>query len=306
MGIAYGRSRLTGQLSDPLPRSPGRPSRIRASVISVALVLLPAAIVGARGPGGDRWRSGDIVIGAVIGLVVVVFWAYETDPVRSDAGLPREPRLAVPVSPIPNYLTGGRPPPLSRRDLGGWLRWLEPVATVVVPAPIAAGQIGVALRRGPMRLADIPCAALGSPAGILPAVQRRDRNRPPLVGASLVDLRPISVASDPTIGDPADDGSLAFGVGSGHSMPLAAPSGPGRSPVSRRGVVVAPLVVLAGMSLVYLLNSHAFDVARWRAGDDPRCRTEPHPSQWTRGMNGWGPTPPDSPTSPSGQLAARD
>ena len=255
--IAYGRSRLSGQLSDPLPHL-GPIPRIRASLISIAFVLLaPAvlAIVTAR----RSWRAGDVAIGVGVGLFVVAFWAYEVvrfEPVQAILD-----NLTSPSGvPAPDYLAGGRP--ILFPDPIWWaVNGLALLAMVVVPAAIA-GVSGVALRRGPTRPATL-VRRLGSPEGILVlfivstatglawlALRWSIYDRylwvlvPPLATLLMVPLQR----------DPATAGGVD-----------AAPRSV--STAWRRASVGAPVVVLSIMSLAYLLNSVAFDAARWRAGE---------------------------------------
>ena len=256
------RTSLSGGLSD-LQTGDNGSWRLLLVASTLSLVLLPAAVVG-----WARWRDRihrvDTLVGMGVGVLLI---AGRLGDLATTGRLPQvllDVNITQFGAPAEIYLTGGRPV-LFPDPLWTVVSALALVATVVVPA-IGAGILGWYLRRGLKRpVAILP--ALASPAGVLAIFLAGttlglvwfgfnlwiyDRYFwvlvPPL--AALLMFRPE-----------LPEGAMA-------PTPAAAALPARRSSAPLAGVAGLLVVVLGAMSLVFLLNSAAFDAARWRAGQE--------------------------------------
>ena len=255
VAIHLWRASLPGQLP---PVGPGYGSFAASTLAfsSVAFVVAPAALVGAI-----KWREHlrrfDLFVGLEVGAILVVArllqWAREgsmppitLNNVASQWGVPAR-----------DYLVGGRPL-LFTDALWMAVNSLALVASVIV-LTVGAGIMGAHLRRCDRSWRAF-VARIGSPAGILVLFVAAvafglvafglsrpifDRYFWPLVP-------PLAVLF---LYLPRDDETLAP-IRSDH-----------RGNLVLAGTATVVTAVLATMSGVYLLNSHAFDAARWSAGN---------------------------------------
>ena len=246
---------LDGQLP---PVGPGFGSLSNAvlSLSSVAFVVAPAALVGAI-----RWRRHlrrfDLFVGAAVGggLAAGRLLQWVTSPSFPDWFLGN---LASSWgAPARSYLVGGRP------NLFGEARWTAinavALAAMVVVLAVGAAILGAHLRRtrgSPKLMAS----RLGKPVGI-------------------VVLFTLAVAAGLTLY------SLTRPVFDRYYWPLVPPLAtlflfvpadlrgnrpPWMASSTTRLLGVSAVMisaVLATLSITYLLTSNAFDVARWRAGE---------------------------------------
>jgi hypothetical protein len=222
---------------------------------SLCLVLLPAALVSAS-RWRHRWSRTDLLIGANIGAVAFAVRLLSSDGIGAMVQVTLPNLASQWGSPARSYLIGGRP--LLFGDLA-WLliQGLALVATVTV-STVGAGVVGAYLRRNARSFRTL-AASLGSPVGLLVAYSCAVT-----IGLAVYGMR-----------WPLYDRYLWALV-----LPLAAlllyspqrqaprtPAGGQR----RKAAAVVPVVAVASFSavvaLTFMLNSFAFDAARWRAGE---------------------------------------
>jgi hypothetical protein len=249
------RSTLAGVIDDA-PFTPGSIQRLIPALSTVAFVTSPAAILAwSRWRG--RWRRIDLIIGAELGLAIVLEPLVTLLLNRSVPGVLLKNLTTQWGTPGPEFLIGGRP--LLFSD-SAWLAInVVAIAAVVVTTTVCAGIAGVLLRRWRHSPGTL-IRQIGSPAGVLLAFT-------------------VSVGG----------GLFLYGLGFhlydrylwAVAVPLAAlllyvpdapqaeqPTTVGRDRKTAR-MVTAGLFggTLGVLSLLLLLNSHAFDAARWRAGE---------------------------------------
>jgi Dolichyl-phosphate-mannose-protein mannosyltransferase len=271
VAIYYVRSRLPSQLGVTVhPLSDYFSDRVARGVSSLAFVLLPAAVVAAA-TWWRHWRLPDAAVGLVLGSYLVhervadlvatgVMPPVLLDNLASQWGTPYE------------YATLGGIRPVLFSDIA-WsaINGLALVATILVFA-VAAGILGFHVRKT-MRAPRAVPARLASPAGIVlmfvvatvlglivfgligniydryfwPVVPTLAALMliPPLVEERVVDVHQTTV----------EDGDERR---SGVARPIDA------IPTI---TALTLIVLLGGIGLSFLLNSAAFDSARWRAGE---------------------------------------
>ena len=225
------------------------------AVSSMSLVLLPAALIGGMS-WRHHWRRRDVVIGAELGLLLVgirlVQWFRDGVMPPVLLGNPASPWGAPGIS----YLIGGRP--LLFGELAWAMLGLLALAATVIVLAVGAGIVGAYLRRchGSLRAM---IKQLGSPIGPLMlfplgvvvglTIYGRqfalfERYYWPLVVplATLLMYRPRCHSP------------LAAGAAFHWKLALAAS-------------ITALYAVISIVSLIFMVNSFAFDSARWHAGE---------------------------------------
>jgi hypothetical protein len=243
--------------------------RAARAVSSLAFVLLPAAIVAAA-IWWRHWRLPDVAMGAVLGSYLVherVFDLATTGvvpPVLLD-NLPSQ--WGTPYQ----YMTFGIRPLLFSDMAWSAINGLALIATIVVFA-VGAGVLGFHVRRALRAPRSIPIR-LASPAGIVLMFSVAtalglivywligsifDRYLWPLVPtlAGLMLMRPLGQERGVEFDQPSVE--IHSGRPSGGARPV------GVIPVV---TTAALILVLGGMGLSLMLNSDAFDSARWSAGE---------------------------------------
>jgi hypothetical protein len=222
---------------------------------SVSLVLLPAAVIGAMGWRHD-WKRRDVAIGAELGLLVVgirvLRWFY-------DGGVP--PGFmwggvaSVWGAPPPWYAIGGKP--LLFSELAWAVVGVLVLLGTVVVAAVGTGIAGAHFRRsGSLRALT---NRLGSPIGLLVLFSITG-----LGGLTLYGLRfpvfdryywpLVPVAATLFLYSPRRLGSQTVMTGAQWRRSFA-------------GLITAVFSVPAILSVILMLNSLAFDSARWRGGE---------------------------------------
>jgi hypothetical protein len=252
VGLYVWRATLPGQLGDVVPRQDLTDG---LSIASVAFVALPAAIVGAARWRG-HWRWSDVTVGALVGLILVGIVLIEWD------GKPTFPQVLLENLtsqwgvPAQGYLIGGRP--ILIPDPAWTAVNLLALGSTVLVLAIGAGVAGAHIRRCGLSISRLGRCLASAPAILLLFVVAI------VIGLTAFGLRwlifdryfwpIIPPLATLFLYVPADL--------------LAQRSGA----TSRSRALVAPVsaglfaAVLVAMSVMYLANSHAFDVARWRGG----------------------------------------
>ena len=255
IAIHLWRSTLTGQLP---PVGPGHayPAALKQALSSVAFVVAPAAIIGGI-RWHQHWRRIDVVIGAEVGVVLAVGQVVQW---YMDGSVPRM-ILDIQASqwgvPTRGHL-GGERPLLFTDAVWAAVNGLALVATVVVLA-IGTGIAGAHLRRTRGSL-DVLLNRLGSGAGILVLFLLA-------VTAGFVAFslsRPIFDRYFWPLVPPVS-ALFLYLPRDLHAKRLLLPTR--RATKVLAGSATAIGAVLAIISLVFMLNSNAFDAARWRAGE---------------------------------------
>jgi 4-amino-4-deoxy-L-arabinose transferase-like glycosyltransferase len=254
-GLYLWRSTLSGQLGEVAPHSAALASVLLAPG-NVAFVLAPAAIIAAA-RWHQHWRRFDVIVGAEIGLAIVGFRAIQWLQTGSMPKVFIDNLMAQWGSPQRGYMVGGRP-----------LLFPDPVwvgisvlvlAAIVVTFGIGAGIAGVHLRRWGGSVAGL-MTRIGSPQGVLFLFTLGT-----VAGFSLYALRyaffdrylwPIT----PPLA------TLLLYVPSNVEVRSRALASRGRRWSPWLTATVA-LALLGTMAVIYLFNSSAFDIGRWRAGD---------------------------------------
>jgi Dolichyl-phosphate-mannose-protein mannosyltransferase len=268
--IYYVGSRLANQLGVSVhPLSDNNSDRVARAVSSLAFVLLPAAVVAAAS-WWRHWRLPDAAVGLVLGSylvherVVDLVTTGVTPPVLLD-------NLASQWGTPYEYATLGGIRPVLFSDIA-WsaINDLALVATIIVFA-VGAGILGFHVRRALRAPRAVP-ARLASPAGIVLMfavatvlglivfgliVNIFDRYLWPVVPmlAALMLIPPLAQGrSLDLIERSVEDGERRKRVGGSiRAIPLI--------------TVSALILLLGGIGLSFLLNSAAFDRARWSAGE---------------------------------------
>ena len=255
VGIHVWRSTLPGQLP---PVGPGFGSFSQSMQVfsSIAFVIAPAALVGAI-KWRDHLRRIDLLIGLEVGSILAVARLLQW---VSDGSMP--PIILENLAsqwgvPARLYVVGGRPPLFTDAEWAA-VNGLALVATVVVLA-LGAGIAGAHLRRCDKSL-RVLVSRVGSPAGLL--VLFALAVTAGLVGFGL--SRPIFDRYFWPLVPPVAALFLY--------LPSDLKANRSLLPTRRAtrvlaGSATAIGAVLASISLVFLLNSNAFDAGRWRAGE---------------------------------------
>jgi hypothetical protein len=242
-------------------------NRVRLVVSSIAFVILPATVITAA-RWWRRWHPFDVVIGLVIALALQSDRLFELVSTRTMPQFLLDNLMTQWGTPGPYVLAGGRPP-LFADDVWSALNGLAFVATFVLLGA-GTGIVGALLRAGPIRR-TIGGLRSGSPLALLMMFASSTALGLVLYGlvGTMIDryvwpiIPPIAALL------------LAARPPSKRAERFVGPDAPGEVPPTARGS--RPLVatfgagacagVLAVMSLMFLLNSAAFDGARWRAGE---------------------------------------
>ena len=269
LAIAEWRSLLPGQLG-PLPRSGLAGELVPLGISSVALVLMPAAVISVA-TWWRRWRVLDLAIGICVGFFLV------GDRVQALVTTGAMPRVLLGViatrwgTPWVDYLAGDRPV-LFPDAIWAALNGLALVATVFVVGTGSA--ILLAHLRNVWRRPDSIRSLLRSPLGLLAIYtggvaaglaafglygwSLQDRYCWPLAPA----LAALMLSKPATLLGPTNVRASVEGYRPSGRLSF------GRAGVAGIGAATAlALAILGAMSLAYLLNSDAFDAARWRAGE---------------------------------------
>ena len=270
VAIYYVRSRLPNQTGVTVhPISDYSSDRVARAVSSLAFVLLPAAVVAAA-TWWRRWRLPDVAVGALLGSYLVhqriidLVATGVVPPVLLD-------NLATQWGTPIQYMTFGSRPVLFSDIAWSAINGLALIATIVLVA-VGAGVFGFHVRRALRAPRSIP-VRLASPAGILLMFSVAtamglivfgligtifDRYLWPLVPtlASLMLMRPLGqqrgVDFRESVVDEVD------GQRSGVARPIG---------VIPAVTAAALILLLGGMGLSLMLNSAAFDPARWSAAE---------------------------------------
>jgi hypothetical protein len=261
------RSSLTGNYSGFAPSSAGA-YRLPLAASSVALVLLPAAVVGL-----SRWRQRLRLLDVVLGIGIGVFLV--SGPVTGLIDTGRLPQVLLDVNmtqwgaPAQFYLTGGRPI-LFPDPIWTALSSLALVATVIV-AGVGGGIVGAYIRHGLARPASM-LSRLASPAGLLVIFVAGTAAGMTWFGFRWWIYDRYFWSLVPPLA------ALLLYVPPGFRAPRIVGAAPDERPKRRtdaglpvRAALTATaallVIVLGAASVAYLLNSAAFDAARWRAGE---------------------------------------
>jgi len=269
VAIYYLGSRLANQFGASVhPLSDWSSDRVARAVSSLAFVLLPAAVVAAA-TWWRRWRLLDVAVGALLGSSLVheriidLVATGVMPPVLLD-------NLATQWGTPLQYMTFGSRPVLFSDLAWSAINGLALVATIAVFA-VGAGILGFHVRRALRAPRAVP-ARLASPAGIVLMfavatvlglivfgliVNIFDRYLWPVVPmlAALMLIPPLAQGrSLDLIERSVEDGERRTRVGrSIRAIPMITMS--------------ALILLLGGIGLSFLLNSAAFDRARWSAGE---------------------------------------
>jgi hypothetical protein len=255
VGIHLWRTSLPGQLP-ALGPGYGAPFLSVQAMYSVALVVAPAALIGAI-----RWRPYlrrlHVVIGLEIGVILA--GAHVLRYLRDGGGMPRVilDNLFSPRGNPTSTLESGGLPLLFPEAVWSAVNGLALVTALAVFS-VGVGIAGVHWRRTGRSLEGI-ASRLGSPLGIVllfsvlvmggllafslsrPVYDRYFWPLVPPVAVLFLYLPGDMGAPDPSKSDPRVDRLL-------------------------RGSATFVTFVLAGLAGILLLNSHALDAARWAAG----------------------------------------
>lgn len=253
--IHFWRATLPGQLP-AVGAGYGIFSASTQAFSSVAFVIAPAALLAAI-----RWREHlrrfDLLIGLEIGAVLVIArilqWAREgampqiiLNNLASEWGVPAS-----------DYLPGGRPL-LFTDPVYALINGLALVASVVVLI-VGAGIAGAHVRRCGRSLRCL-VGRFGSPPGIVVLFAMAVFGGLVAFGLS----RPIFDRYFWPVVPPL----AALFLYLPKDLSGTAPMRPRRTlDIGLAGSAVALSLVLAVVSVTYLFNSHAFDAARWSAGN---------------------------------------
>jgi len=230
-------------------------SQLVEAIACVSLPLLPV-LVFAFVRGRELWRQRDMAVGLELGLVLVAYQLFEW---YQTGALPLVllPSLATQRGvPGPTMLFGTRP--LLFGDAAWLLICVLALISSVLALAVSAGIVGWLIRRHKNSRRGI-LSALGSPPGVLVlfvclfggglaaygfhwAVY--DRYYWPLIPAAATLV--MYVTSDRVSRRSAQSTATRF--------PVIAP-------------VVAAFLAVSLISAIFMLNSFAFDSARWRAGE---------------------------------------
>jgi hypothetical protein len=221
---------------------------------SLSLVLLPAALIGGM-RWHREWKRIDLAVGAELGIGIVGLRVVQGLQDRAMPQVIMENLASRWGAPAPAYLTGGRP--LLFGD-GLWtLIGIGALIATVVVLSIGTGIAGVHLRRSRGSVNTL-IGRLGSPPGLLVLFATAV-----VVGLALYGLKfPLF---DRYYWPLVPVAATLFLYGRGSESPSTMPM-----PLSKRALaasVMASYAFLAAISIVFMLNSFAFDAARWQAGE---------------------------------------
>jgi hypothetical protein len=232
--------------------------RVRRGAATLALVLSPALLVAAVN--WRRWKLPDLGLGLLVGLVVYF------GEITTIATTLTVPRLLVGNLLEPDGAPGGFGVLAGARPLlftpPAWdILNLAALAAAVGGFGILGSVIGRAARRGDLRDGERIRAWLGSTAGLLALFAV-------LYGTGLVAFGLVASMFDRYLWPLAVPLGALLLLRSGAAD--ASRTGAADAAVARRvglGVAAFVMTVLAATSVALLLNSDAFDVARWRMGE---------------------------------------
>ncbi len=252
VGLQLFRSSLPGQLGE-VDKSLLHAIRLPAAAITVSFVLLPAAILGAANSARSM-KARDVAMGAILGgalaTVAVALWLTFGD--FPDTLL----RNLVTRWGVPDqaYLTGGRPV-LFPDPVWAAVNLLALVAVVIVPA-VMAGVAGVQLRGRNLSLMGLARSA-GSPIGVVALFAVAAAGGLAIFGS-------VWIVFDRYLWPIVPPLAVLLMIDPPEGETRRLPVIPAR--IASAGAAVT-CVVLAAFALPLMANSHAFDAARWRAGD---------------------------------------
>ena len=243
------RSSLPGQIGG-LVLDTTFASRLPSAIVTIAFVLLPASIV-AIATTGRHWSRRHVLLGALIGEVFVALWVAPMIPAIPDALMENlATRWGVPAH---GYLMGSRPVLIPQ------FPWaiLNAVAllSIVIGAASIAGAAGLGLSRSGASLRR-PLVAAGSARSLLLIFIV-------LTGAGLALFGVFFPLYD----------RYLWPMVPVLAVLMISPTGAearAQRPFPRRVMaasLIASCMVLAAFGLTLMANSHAFDAARWRAGE---------------------------------------
>jgi hypothetical protein len=249
------RATLSGQLGEVAPVEDA-PGGVMLAAASLAFVCAPAAIVAAI-----RWhrhlRGVDVVVGVLAGWLLVDIHVFEW---MTQGKLPTiflgnlSSQYGVPSWGL---MLGGRPMVI---DHPLWLAInVGALAACLITLGVGTGIAGAHLRRHMSSVGEF-VQRFGSPQGVLLLFSASS-----VLGLAIYGLR-FNLF----------DRYLWAIVPVVATLLLYVPSDLAeREPASTRqrrvwasaGVAALGIGILAAMSGMYLFNSHAYDIAKWRAGD---------------------------------------
>jgi hypothetical protein len=230
----------------------GAISQSMYALSSISLVLLPIALLGAYRIRGSLRRL-DVSIGAEIGLLVVAVRVFQAVTSGAMPAVILGDLASQWGVPAPGVAVGDRPALFSPL-LWGFVGLVALAATVVVPATVV-GMAGVVIRR--QRSIGSAVRRLGTPAGLLVMFVAAIVAGMAVYGLNFPIFDRYYWAIVPVLG------ILLL------REPLRDTRARATGPRTPRRIVIpasAALVLLAVVSLIFVLNSAAFDGARWQAG----------------------------------------
>jgi hypothetical protein len=221
---------------------------------SLSLVLLPAALIGGL-RWHREWRRIDLAVGAEFGLGIVGLRLLQWFQNGAMPQVIMENLASRWGAPAPAYVIGGRPL-LFGDSLWALIGIVALVATVIVLS-IGTGIAGVHLRRGRGSVNTL-IGRLGSPTGLLVLFSTAV-----VLGLAVYGLKfPLF---DRYYWPLVPVAATLFLYGQESESPSTMPT-----PRSKRALAVsvtASFSFLAVVSSFFMLNSFAFDAARWHAGE---------------------------------------
>jgi hypothetical protein len=251
LGIQLFRSSLPGQIGHINLNLEAW--RLPSAIVTVSFVLFPAAIV-AMAKTGRVWRFRHVLMGAVFGLGLVAisvafWWKWGIYPDALMRNLVSQWGV-----PDPAYVTGGRP--LLFSDLAWTAINLVGLITVVVVPACIAGVVGLHLRAGASSVSGRLQAAGSAGGTVLFFVA--------LAGVGLILYGTVYLVFDRYLWPIVPPLAVLLLAEPNSGFPTREP----RHGTWRTGAtVVAFCTLLAFVALPLMANSHAFDAARWTAGE---------------------------------------
>jgi hypothetical protein len=261
LGILASRSLLAGQLgSVPWELKPLR--LLLPPVVTVSFVLVPVALVAAL-RWHRLWHTRDVLAGLLLSeLVVIPVVLYGPFPHVMVFGL-----ITQWGAPNPYYLMGDRPELFS--DVAWSAIAVLALAATSLVAGVTAGVVGSHLRRA-RRRPEVVRDRLGSPLGLLGIFVL-------LVAAGLAGFGLVGSFYDRYLW-PVIPALAALLLYVPHDLlvepearaamaPFDAFVRRGRATAGTKFATVLGLCLLAAMAAAFMLNSNAYDGARWMAGE---------------------------------------